>query len=67
VEARASISIASAAAIGCDVVRPQEVREGRVELPRPLGHRILRLLALYADSGPARLLCRRVPARVVLS
>jgi hypothetical protein len=39
------------------------VREGRLELPRPLGHRILRLLALRTESRPA---CRLVSTGVVL-
>jgi len=39
------------------------VREGRLELPRPLGHRILRLLALRRDPSSA---CRPVSFRVVL-
>jgi hypothetical protein len=39
------------------------VREGRLELPRPLGHRILRLLALRTDPGST---CRPVPSGVVL-
>ena len=39
------------------------MREGRLELPRPLGHRILRLLALRTDVDSA---CRSVPSGVVL-
>jgi hypothetical protein len=39
-----------------------KVREGRLELPRPLGHRILRLLALRSRFGPT---CRLVSFRVV--
>src|SRR5881397_3184883 len=39
------------------------VREGRLELPRPLGHRILRLLAPRMDPGST---CRPVSAAVVL-
>jgi hypothetical protein len=38
------------------------VREGRLELPRPLGHRILRLLGLRTDSACP---CRPVPSGVV--
>jgi len=41
----------------------QKVREGRVELPRPFGHRILRLLRLGTDTGST---CRLVSSGVVL-
>ena len=39
------------------------MREGRVELPRPFGHRILRLLRPGTDLGST---CRPVPSGVVL-
>ena len=39
------------------------MREGRVELPRPFGHRILRLLQPSTDLGST---CRPVPSGVVL-
>jgi aryl sulfotransferase len=35
-----------------DQSRDQIVREGRLELPRPLGHRILRMLGTRTDLGP---------------
>jgi hypothetical protein len=39
------------------------MREGRVELPRPYGHWILRLLQPYTDPAST---CRPVPSGVVL-
>ena len=43
--------------------RSDVVREGRVELPRPFGHRILRLLRPGTDPGST---CRPVSSGVVL-
>jgi hypothetical protein len=40
-----------------------EVREGRVELPRPFGHRILRLVRPGTDLGAT---CRPVSSGVTL-
>jgi hypothetical protein len=44
--------------------RSEGVREGRVELPRPFGHRILRLVPPGTDPGPT---CRPMSSDVVLS
>jgi hypothetical protein len=43
--------------------RSEGVREGRVELPRPFGHRILRLLQPGTDPGST---CRLVSSGAVL-
>ena len=50
--------------------RSDGVREGRVELPRPFGHRILRLVQLGTDLSPTSrpvspgvVLCRSVSSR----
>jgi len=43
--------------------RSEGVREGRVELPRPFGHRILRLLRPGTDPGST---CRPVSSGVFL-
>jgi hypothetical protein len=37
--------------LGAKIRGSQGVREGRVELPRPFGHRILRLLLPSTDPG----------------
>ena len=42
------------------VRRSEGVREGRVELPRPFGHRILRLLRPGTDPALRVVLCRLV-------
>jgi len=50
-------------AVEQEICRSDGVREGRVELPRPFGHRILRLLRPGTDPGSA---CRPVSSGVVL-
>jgi len=47
---------------GTKIRRSEGVREGRFELPRPFGHRILRLLQPGTDSAST---CRRVSSGVV--
>jgi hypothetical protein len=57
--------------LGAKIRGSQGVREGRVELPRPFGHRILRLLQPSTDPGSTVsscvVWCRPVLAGVVPS
>ena len=60
---KTALSVTRCEGRGRKIRRSGEVREGRVELPRPFGHRILRLLRPGTDLLPT---CRPVSSGVVL-